>query len=121
MQFRRLSWGYKMKYSVVLATWTNKDHPLGISRQIAIPYEIDPRVLTDADIWDLCYKKGFNIYGDLTWEILINNSTSSHYTEQQLRASRLYEKLADKVIDDSEAMGDLNELYEIAYNNAYDF
>ena len=110
-----------MKYSVVLATWTNKDHQLGISRQITIPYEIDPRTLTDADIWDLCYKKGFNIYGDLSWEILINNAVSSHYTEAQLRASRLYEKLADMLIDDIEAMDCLNELYEIAYNNAYEF
>ena len=107
--------------SIILVTWTNKDRQLGISRQINIPEEIDPRTLTDADIWDLCYKKGFNIYGDLTWEILINNSFSCHQTEEQLMASRLYEKLADMLIDDCEAMDWLNELYEIAFDNAGDF
>lgn len=107
-----------MDQSIILVTWTNKDHPLGISRQIAIPYEIDPRTLTDKDIWQLCYEKGFNIYGDLSWEILINNSHTCHQTETQIRASRLYEKLADKLLADREAMNDLHELYEIAHDNA---
>ena len=107
-----------MDHSTILVTWTNKDHPLGISRQIAIPYEIDPRSLTDGDIWQICYEMGLSIYGDLSWEILTNNSATCHQKETQIRANRLYEKLADKLLADSEAMESLNELYEIAHDNA---
>ena len=110
-----------MAGSIVLVTWTNNDHPLGISRQITIPHEIDPRTLTDAEIWEECYKNGFNIYGDLSWEILTNNSASCHCTERQLRASRLFAKLVERMADDAESLDCLSELYEIAYNNAEDF
>ena len=106
-----------MDQSIILVTWTNKRH-CEVSRQIAIPYEIDPRSLEDGEIWQLCYEKGFCIYGDLSWEILINNSATCHQTETQLRASRLYEKLADKLIDDCEGMEYLHDLYEIAHDNA---
>ena len=106
-----------MDHSTILVTWVNKDHPQGIHRQIAIPYETDPRTLTDGDIWKICYDKGIGIYGDLSWEILINNSATCNQTETQIRAGKLYEKLADLLITDREAIDTLNELYEIAHDN----
>ena len=106
-----------MAGSIVLVTWRNKDHPQGIHRQIAIPPEIDPRTLGDSDIWEICYSKGIGIYGDLSWEILINNSVTCHQTETQIRAGKLYEKLADILIACPSAMEILNELYEIAHDN----
>ena len=113
----KLLWGYKMDQSIVLVTWTNKDHPLGISRQITISPDVDPRSLENAEIWQLCYDLGLRIYGSMSWEILINNSHTCHQTETQVRASRLYEKLADILLADSEAMESLHELYEIAHDN----
>lgn len=106
-----------MNQSIVLVTWTNKDHPEGISRQITIPTHIDPRSLADADIWSICYDKGFSIYGYMTWEILVNNSQTCHQTETQLRASQLYERLAEILMGDHEAMENLHDLYEIAHDN----
>ena len=106
-----------MDQSIILVSWTNKDHPQGIHRQITIPHEIDPRTLTDGDIWGICYDKGIGIYGDLSWEILINNSATCHQTETQIRAGQLYEKLADLLIADREAMETLHELYEIAHDS----
>ena len=106
-----------MDQSIVLVVWTNKDHPEGISRQITIPAHIDPRSLSDANIWSICYDKGLNIYGDMTWEILINNSQTCHQTDAQIRAGQLYERLAETLIDDAEAMEALHDLYEIAYDS----
>ena len=106
-----------MDQSLILVSWTNKDHPQGIHRQITIPHDIDPRTLTDGDIWEICYDRGIGIYGDLSWEILINNSATCHQTETQVRAGRLYEKLADLLIADREALEALHELYEIAHDS----
>lgn len=106
-----------MDQSIILVTWINKDHPQGIHRQITIPHEIDPRTLTDDDIWGICYDKGIGIYGDLSWEIIINNSATCNHTETQIRAGKLYEKLADLLIADSEAMRALNDLYDIAHDS----
>ena len=106
-----------MDQSIVLVTWTNKDHPDGISRQIAIPVHIDPRSLSNADIWQRCRNMGFNIYGEMTWEILVNNASTCHQNETQLRASQLYEGLAETLIGDAEAMEQLHDLYEIAHDN----
>jgi hypothetical protein len=53
----------------------------------------------------------------MAWEILINNASTSHQTDDQIKAGQLYERLAEILIDDAEAMDQLNDLYEIALNN----
>ena len=100
-----------METSIILATWVNKDHPLGISRQIAIPYEIDPLDLNEDEIRDLAIAQGFNIYGDLSWEILIDNSRFCYMSDERRRAIKLSEKI-DRLI--SELQDAANELAEIA-------
>ena len=106
-----------MDRSIIQVTWTNNDHPLGISRQITIPSHIDPRSLDNADIWACCCDRGLHIYGDMTWEILVNNSQTCHQTDAQIRAGQLYERLAEILIDDAEALEQLHDLYEIAYDS----
>ena len=91
-------------------TWQISPH-YDVTRQIAIPYEIDPLDLDDAEIRDLAVSQGFNIHGDLSWEILIDNSRYSHMTEDRRRAVKLSEKI-DRLISDLQDA--TNELVEIA-------
>lgn len=104
-----------MANSVILVTWVNKEYPEGISRQLSIPPDIDPRSLSDADIWDQCYNMGFNIYGAMTWEILLNNAHTCHQTDIQLKAGILYAALINRLHGDPEGLNLLGELYDIAY------
>ena len=100
-----------METSIILATWTNKDHQLGISRQIAIPYEIDPLDLGEAEIRTMAEDQGFAIYGDLSWEVLIDNSRFCYMSEDRKKAFKLGEKI-DRLISDLQDMA--NELAETA-------
>ena len=99
-----------MDHSVIQVTWTTfscRD----VTRQIAIPYEIDPLDLDEAEVRAQAMSQGFNIYGDLTWEVLIDNSRYSHMSEDRRRAVKLSEKI-DRLI--SELEDATNELAEIA-------
>ena len=99
-----------MDHSIIKVTWTTfscRD----VTRQIAIHYEIDPLDLNEAEIRDLAMSQGFNIHGDISWEILIDNSRYSHMSEDRRRAVKLGEKI-DRLI--SELQDAANELAEIA-------
>ena len=99
-----------MDHSTIQVTWQISPH-YDVTRQIAIPYEIDPRDLDEAEIRDLAMSQGFNIYGDISWEVLIDNSRFSYMSEDQRRAVKLSEKI-DRLI--SELQDAANELAEIA-------
>ena len=99
-----------MDGSIVQVTWTTPDDR-DVTRQITIPYEIDPLDLDEAEIRDLAISQGFNICGDLSWEILIDNSRFCYMTAERRRAIKLSEKI-DRLI--SELEDATNELAEIA-------
>ena len=99
-----------MDHSIIQVTWTTLDHR-DVTRQIAIPYEIDPLDLDEAEIRDLAISQGFNIHGDLSWEVLIDNSRYSHMSEDRRRAVKLSEKI-DRLFSELEDAA--NELAEIA-------
>ena len=99
-----------MDQSIAQITWQVSPH-YDVSRQIAIPYEIDPRDLDEAEIRDLAISQGFNIHGDISWEVLIDNSRYSHMSEDRRRAIKLGEKI-DRLI--SALQDAANELTEIA-------
>ena len=99
-----------MDQSIVQVTWQISPH-YDVTRQIAIPYEIDPLDLDEAEIRNLAMSQGFNIYGDLTWEVWIDNSRYSHMSEDRRRAVKLSEKI-DRLISDLQDA--TNELAEIA-------
>ena len=99
-----------MDQSIAQVTWKISPH-YDVTRQIAIPYEIDPLDLDEAEIRDLAMSQGFNIHGDISWEILIDNSRYSHMSEDRRRAVKLGEKI-DRLI--SELQDAANELAEIA-------
>ena len=99
-----------MDGSIVQVTWATPDDR-DVTRQIAIPYEIDPLDLDEAEIRDLAMSQGFNIYGDLSWEVLIDNSRFSYMSAERRRAIKLSEKI-DRLI--SELEDATNELAEIA-------
>ena len=99
-----------MDHSIIQVTWTTPDHR-DVTRQIAIPYKTDPLDLDEAEIRDLAISQGFNIHGDLSWEVLIDNSRYSYMSEDRRRAVKLSEKI-DRLI--SELQDATNELAEIA-------
>ena len=99
-----------MDQSIVQITWQISPH-YDVTRQIAIPYEFDPLDLDEAEIRDLAISQGFNIHGDISWEILIDNSRFSYMTEDRRRAVKLGEKI-DRLISDLQDAA--NELAEIA-------
>ena len=99
-----------MDHSVIQVTWQISPH-YDVTRQIAIHYEIDPLDLNEAEIRDLAMSQGFNIHGDLSWEVLIDGSRYSHMSEDRRRAVKLSEKI-DRLI--SELQDAANELAEIA-------
>ena len=99
-----------MDRSIVQVTWTTPDDR-DVTRQIAIPYEIDPLDLSEAEIRDLAMSQGFNIYGDLSWEILIDNSRFCYMSEDRRKAVKLAEKIYRLISDLQDAA---NELAEIA-------
>ena len=98
-----------MDHSVIQVTWITPDHR-DVTRQIAIPYEIDPLDLSEAEIRDLAMSQGFAIFGDLSWEVLIDNSRYSLMSEDRRKAVKLAEKI-DRLI--SELQDATNELAEI--------
>ena len=99
-----------MDRSIIQVTWQISPH-YDVTRQIAIPYEVDPLDLDEAEVRAQAMSQGFNIYGDLTWEVLIDNSRYSYMTEDRRRAVKLSEKI-DRLI--SELQDAANELAEIA-------
>ena len=99
-----------MDHSVIQVTWQVSPH-YDVTRQIAIPYEIDPLDLNEAEIRDLAMSQGFNIHGDLAWEVLIDNSRFRYMSEDHRRAIKLSEKI-DRLISDLQYAA--NELAEIA-------
>ena len=101
-----------MDQSIVQATWTTPDDR-DVTRQVAIPYEIDPVDLSEAEIRDLAVSQGFNIHGDLAWEILVDNSRFCYMTDERRRAIKLSEKI-DRLI--SELQDAAAELVEIVSN-----
>ena len=99
-----------MDQSIVQITWQISPH-YDVTRQIAIPYEIDPLDLDEAEIRDLAMSQGFNIHGDISWEILIDKSRFSYMSEDRRRAVKLSEKI-DRLISDLQDAAD--ELARIA-------
>ena len=98
-----------MDHSIAQLTWQVSPH-YDVTRQIAIPYEIDPLDLSEAEIRDLAMSQGFAIYGDLSWEVLIDNSRYSYMPTERRRAIKLSEKI-DRLI--SELQDATAELVEI--------
>ena len=90
-------------------TWTTPDDR-DVTRQIAIPYEIDPLDLNEAEIRDLAIAQGFNIYGDLSWEVLIDNSRFCYMSAERRRAIKLSEKIDRLISDLQEATAELVEI-----------
>ena len=99
-----------MEHSIAQVTWQISPH-YDVTRQIAIPYEIDPLDLNEDEIRDLAMSQGFNIHGDISWEILIDNSRFCYMSEDRRRAIKLGEKI-DRLISDLQDAA--NELAEIA-------
>ena len=98
-----------MDCSIAQLTWTTPDDR-DVTRQIAIPYEIDPLDLDEAEIRDLAMSQGFNIYGDLSWEILIDNSRFSYMSAERRRAIKLSEKIDRLIADLQDATAELAEI-----------
>ena len=99
-----------MDHSVIQVTWQISPN-YDVTRQIAIPYEIDPLDLDEAEIRDLAMSQGFNIHGDISWEVLIDGSRYSYMSGDRRRAVKLGEKI-DRLISDLQDAA--NELAEIA-------
>ena len=98
-----------MDRSIVQVTWATPDDR-DVTRQIAIPYEIDPLDLSEAEIRDLAASQGFNIYGDLSWEVLIDNSRFCYMTDERRRAIKLSEKIDRLIADLQDATAELVEI-----------
>ena len=98
-----------MDQSIVQVTWQISPH-YDVTRQIAIPYEIDPLDLSEAEIRDLAISQGFNIYGDISWEVLIDNSRFCYMTTEQRRAIKLSEKIDRLIADLQDATAELVEI-----------
>lgn len=98
-----------MDYSTIQVTWQVSPH-YDVTRQIAIPYEIDPLDLDEDEIRDLAISQGFNIRGDLSWEILIDNSRYSYMSEERRRAVKLGEKIDRLIAELEEAVAELAEI-----------
>ena len=98
-----------MDRSIVQVTWTTPDDR-DVTRQIAIPYEIDPLDLNEAEIRDLAIAQGFNIYGDLSWEVLIDNSRFCYMTAERRHAIKLSEKIDRLIADLQDATAELVEI-----------
>ena len=98
-----------MDGSIVQVTWTTPDDR-DVTRQIAIPYEIDPLDLDEAEIRDLAISQGFNLYGDLSWEILVDNSRYSYMSAERRRAIKLSEKIDRLIAELEETAAELAEI-----------
>ena len=98
-----------MDRSIVQVTWSTPDDR-DVTRQIAIPYEIDPLDLSEAEIRDLAISQGFNIYGDLSWEVLIDNSRYSYMPTERKKAIKLSEKIDRLIADLQDAAAELVEI-----------
>ena len=98
-----------MDRSIVQVTWTTPDDR-DVTRQIAIPYEIDPLDLDEAEIRDLAISQGFNLYGDLSWEILVDNSRYSYMSAERRRAIKLSEKIDRLIAELEETAAELAEI-----------
>ena len=98
-----------MDHSIIQVTWTTPD-ARDVTRQIAIPYEIDPLDLDEDEIRTIATAQGFNIYGDITWEVLIDNSRFCLMTTEQKRAIKLSEKIDRLISDLQEATAELVEI-----------
>ena len=98
-----------MDRSIVQVTWQISPH-YDVTRQIAIPYEIDPVDLSEAEIRDLAMSQGFAIYGDLSWEVLTDNSRFCYMTDERRRAIKLSEKIDRLIADLQDAAAELVEI-----------
>ena len=101
-----------MEQSIILATWTKPDLA-EVSRQVRIPHDIDPTDISEGDLRQLASDQGFNIFGDLSWEVLQDNSEYSFKYGHQRQALKLAKRI-DHLMD--EIQDAINELYEIAHN-----
>ena len=98
-----------MDRSIVQVTWQISPH-YDVTRQIAIPYEIDPLDLSEAEIRDLAIAQGFNIHGDISWEVLIDNSRFCYMTDERRRAIKLSEKIDRLISELQDATAELAEI-----------
>lgn len=98
-----------MDHSIAQLTWTTPDHR-DVIRQIVIPYEIDPLDLDEDEIRTLATAQGFSLFGDLSWEILIDNSRFCYMTDEQKRAIKLSEKIDSLIADLQDATAELVEI-----------
>ena len=98
-----------MDHSIAQLTWITP-YGLDVTRQLAIPYEIDPLDLSEAEIRDLAIAQGFNIHGDISWEVLINNSRFCYMTDERRRAIKLSEKIDRLIADLQDAAAELVEI-----------
>ena len=98
-----------MDHSIAQLTWIT---PYGrdVTRQIAIPYEIDPLDLSEAEIRTMAAAQRFAIYGDLSWEVLIDNSRYSYMSEEKREVVKLSEKIDRLIAELREAAAELVEI-----------
>ena len=101
-----------MENSIILATWIKPDLA-EVSRQVSIPHDIDPLDISEDVLRQFASDQGFNITGDLSWEILQDNSEFCFKYGRQRDALKLSRKI-DHLMD--EIQDAINELYEIAHN-----
>ena len=98
-----------MDHSIAQLTWQVSPH-YDVTRQIAIPYEIDPLDLSEAEIRTMAITQGFNIHGDLSWEVLIDNSRFCYMTDDRRRVIKLSEKIDRLITDLQDATAELVEI-----------
>ena len=101
-----------MDQSIILVTWIKPDLA-EVSRQVIIPHDIDPLDISEDDLRRYASDQGFNIFGDLSWEVLQDNSEYSYKYGHQRDALKLAKRI-DHLMD--EIQDAINELYEIANN-----
>ena len=90
-------------------TWTTPDCR-EVTRQISIHYDVDPLDLSEAEIRAVATAHGFNIYGDLSWEILVDNSRYSYMSAERRRVVKLSEKIDRLIADLQDATAELVEI-----------
>ena len=98
-----------MERSIVQVTWTTPDNR-DVTRQISIHYGVDPLDLSEDEIRAVATAQGFNIHGDLSWEILVDNSRFSYMTTERRRAIKLSEKIDRLISDLQDATAELVEI-----------
>ena len=80
-----------MDNSIILIQWTKPDLT-EVTRQVSIPHDIDPLDISEGDLRQLASDQGFNIFGEMSWEVLQDNSDYCFKYGHQREALKLSRK-----------------------------